>query len=402
MRIVDCHRDVRDGRAALRARVLFERGALPVRDLSFEVPEALSDALDLRGDPFLLAAFVPALEAGEERILVEAEVDPVLHRGVLAAARVLRGWSPAYHLPTIETTIGFRPPASAPAPRTATTLAGGVDSLATIRRNRLEIPAEHPASIRDALLVFGFNTYDFEDGRPVPERERDHARRVERWAPLARESGIDLLLVRTNARTLAPSFRIWARRSMGAALASVAHALRRRITRFLIPSAGNRAVLRVDGTHPAIDPCYSGSSLQVVHDALDLDRLAKLRLLVGWDAAMAVLQPCQLIELPTRTINCGDCNKCRRTMLGLEALGRLRGSTVFPRDEIDAAWVAGIHIARRRDLDYLEPLVPALEAAGRPDLATALRRRLRRFERKQDGFWKGFRRRAAWTAGEEV
>lgn len=383
VRVVDLERRRIGPNTRIQARIVGEGRDAPSGELWFESPEDRARGLVLRGDAFLLGTLVPAMAAGEERILVEGQVCPVLAHGVAAAARILARWSPGWRLPAIEAQGGFAPAAGPSAPRTASTLAGGTDSLATLRRNRLDLPLDHPASIRDVFFVFGFNSFDFEGDEPVAARERDFAVRLQRWQPLAAEAGVDILPVRTNLRTFAPSFPVWARRTMGAALSAVAHAFSGRITRFLIPSAGRADPLHVDGTHPALDPLYAGAVLQVVHDGLDLPRLEKLELLADWDAAMAVLQPCQQVELQDATINCGNCNKCRRTMLGLEAIGRLAGNTTFPRDRIDGAWVDGMRIAQAFDFDYLEALLPRLAARGRPDLVEAIRRRRRAWERQQ-------------------
>ena len=375
--------------------MIFETAPGRRPDVYFEVPADLGDALRLRGDPFLLAALVPAMEAGERRIHVEGEVDPVLLDGVEGAGRILRTWSPAFRMPTIEASGGFTPPAEVVPSRVASTLAGGIDSLFTLRRNRLEVPAAHPASIRDALFVFGFNTYDFlGDGTPDPARLADHAARLARWQPLARSVGLRILPVHTNMRTLVDTFPVWARRAMGAALAAVAHALGGRITHFRIPSAGRVDPLCEDGTHPALDPLYSGASLQVAHDGLGQSRLQKLRLLADWPEAMAILQPCQQVVLQDEAINCGTCNKCRRTMLELEALGRMDAATSFPPIEVDAAFVHTMKIAQAFDFEYLTELVPLFEARGRGDLVAALRERRRAWERAEHvGVFRRLRRR---------
>jgi len=189
--------------------------------------------------------------------------------------------------------------------------------------------------------------------------------------------------VASNFRILATSFSTWARRTIGAALAGAAHAFGGRFTRMLVPSSGARDLFAPDGYHPMLDPFYSSSSLTVLHDGQAMTRIDKLRLVAGWDGALAVLQPCQQHEVGLATINCGRCNKCHRTMVELEAIGRLGDALSFPRREIDAAFVKTMQMTGEFDVDYYGECISLLTERGRADLAVALEERLERFRRAQ-------------------
>jgi len=169
----------------LRATLHWEESDRASQEVWVETPREHAAGFQPCGETFLLGALVPAMELGERRLLVEGELCPILAQGVRAAGRTLRAWFPSMSLPAIEATKGLvARPVPAP-PCTASTMSGGVDSLATIRANRRALPLDHPASIRDALFVFGVNTYDFADGAPVPARLRDYEERLARWGPIA-------------------------------------------------------------------------------------------------------------------------------------------------------------------------------------------------------------------------
>jgi hypothetical protein len=371
----------------LQATLAWEEADLPPTRVHFETPRAYGDGLRARGDAFLLAGFVPAMERGERRIRIEAEVCSDLRDGVRSAMRVLAGWWPHLSEPALEAGGGFRPLAEDVTPRTASTLSGGVDAFATLLWNRRALPRGHFASIRDVFCIFGMNTYDHDPEGPVRERLDDYEERLRRLQPLADSVEATLVPVRTNIRTLAPDFTSWARRSLGAGLAAVAHAFEGRVSRLRVPSTGLGADPTPDGSHPMLDPFYSSAALRVGYDGLWTSRLDKLRLLAGWDAALAVLQPCQQVGLGLATLNCGLCNKCQRTMLELAAIGRLDATAAFPRKAIDVDFVRELRIAQDIDVLYVEECVAPLREGGRPDLARALEERI--------AAWRALRARAA-------
>jgi hypothetical protein len=377
VRISGVERGERGGRVRLRARLVWEEAERPPEELWLETAREHAEELAPLDETFLLAAFVPAMERGERRVRVEGTLCPLLARGVRAASRTLRQWFPRFALPEVEAAAGLRPLPRATPPRVAATFSGGVDSLATIRANRLALPVDHAGAIRDAFFVFGMNTYDFSDGLPDPGRVRDYEERLRRWLPLAEEARLRVVPVTASFRLLAPSFESWARGTISAALAGIAHAFSPRLTGLLVPSAGGTDLLAPEGTHPMLDPFYSSTALQVSHDGQWMSRLEKLRLVADWEPALAILQPCQQHQIGRTGINCGACNKCHRTMLELEALGRLAGAVSFPRRELDARFVEEMEIARGFDVECHAECIPLLRARGREDLAAALERRLR-------------------------
>ena len=383
MRVVDIRREDAGGRAGLRGTVVWEQSARPPEPVWIETPQEHAQGFGVRGETFVLATLVPAMERGERRLAVEAPLCPTFRRGVRSAQRALRGQQGRLASTEIEPLASEEAPRPAPTPTAATTFSGGVDSLATIAANRAELPRDHPSSLRVGFFVCGMNTHDVVGGRVDAARRLDFDRRLARWGPVAAAAGIQLVPVSMNFRSLAVSFPSWARHSIGAALAAVAHAFSGRVTRFVVPSTGSSNPNRMDSCRPELDPFYGNAALTIADDGVLADRLDKLTLLTRWPEGLAMAQPCQQHELLDREGNCGECNKCHRTLVALEALDLRRRATSFPSGTIDATWVTRMRLASGLDAETLEAAAAALRARGRADLADAAAARLRRFRRSE-------------------
>jgi hypothetical protein len=184
-----------------------------------------------------------------------------------------------------------------------------------------------------------------------------------------------LLPVYTNVRTLDEDWTFWEFEWEGAVYASVAHALSNRLTTASISSTYDIVHMNQLGSHPLLDPNYSSANLRVRHDGVTMSRLDKLRLIVEWDAGLQHLRVCNSVShYREETINCGQCEKCVRTMLGLAALGALHKTKAFGGCELAPDLIVDrvrMHSPYQRAC-YQELLVP-LASQGHRNLATAVR-----------------------------
>lgn len=404
MRIVDLRKVAQPGGVRVAATVIWEECDRPNQEVYVECRGPAAEELAPNPDAFLLACVMPAMEYRERRVEIEGTICPELRNGLGSAFSVIRDWFPEHKGPAIEASGGFRPAVPRTPPRVASFMSGGIDALATLRSNRLDYPLDHPASIQDCFFLFGFNTYDFNPSGPVAERVEDFERRVIRMENLAREARINLIPVYTNVRFIAKDFLSWNKRGMGAGLASVAHAFSARISRALIGSSGDQGAVPPLGTHPLLDPNYSSAGLEIRHDGLWLARLQKTAIVSDWDAALAIVQSCQQHELHD-TINCGQCNKCFRTMIHLAALGKLERAHAFPSRAVTPEMIHQAKITKEADAGYLEQTVEQFMSVNRPDLAQAVRDRIARYRDSEKQVprrgWRGAVKQwdSRWTGG---
>jgi hypothetical protein len=253
---------------------------------------------------------------------------------------------------------------------------GGIDSFATLRANRLNFPLQHPRSIKDGLLVYGLEQDD--------PGLFSHV--LDSLSEIVQDAGITLIPVYTNLylnyrkEDAAQHFSLWAHEFGGAALAAVAHAFASRLTVVSIAASRDTSNLQPWGTHPLIDPNYSSSDLRVIHDGLIMSRLERTKLVADWDPALQHIRVCNKYkQYQAGMLNCGECEKCLRTMLTLLALGVLDKTRAFPVKDISAELILEkVNMPDKKV--YLKTvyrgLIDALAEKGRYDLVEAIEYKL--------------------------
>ena len=206
----------------IQASVQWETTQTPARDIFIETEAGFRDDLTLTADAFLIGCLVPAMHFGERRIRIEGEVCPFLCEGLDAAMALLSMWTGGRLKPlTIE--AGVRKALMFPRrpPRAGQFLSGGIDSLCALRTNRTIYPLDHPAAVKDCLLVHGFDI-----GGVMARGAKYHVfeRAKAHMAVVARDAGATLIPVYTNIRHLCDQRDLWLNSFFGAVLAAVAQA----------------------------------------------------------------------------------------------------------------------------------------------------------------------------------
>lgn len=377
MKIENLRSERKGNRARVAARVGWEDCDRPTQEVYFETEEEFAHGLSCNPNAFLSGCMVPALHHGEERISIDAEICPELRDGLITAMNWIRLWyyGAERRLVRIEAKTQSSLPTSRTPERAGFFFSGGIDSLATLRANRLNFPLGHPGSFKDALIIYGQNIES--DNRPETFEQA-----VTALSDVAKDAGITLIPVYTNIRYLDED-RAFFSRFHGSILASAAHAFARRLTVVSISASDhisallllNRQHIKPHGSHPLLDPNYSSSDLRIRHDGITLSRLDKTKLVADWDVALQNIKVCQP-NWPGK--NCGRCEKCVRTMLALLAVGALDKTNAFTLDDISEDQVSKIRTKKpttRNDYtvedDYLELIAPLAER-GRHDLVRAI------------------------------
>lgn len=381
--------EISQDQARVAATIIWETRRHPAQQIYFKTSQKFAEDLSCNPHAFLTACAMPAIRHGEQRIAIDAEICPELRQGLMTAMNLMRQWYGPRRQPVrIEARTSARLLTPRTPVRTGVFLSGGVDSLASLRANRLDFPSSHPGSFKDALFIQGI------------ERKKD----AKHFAPALRalneitsqDPELNLIPVYTNIRELDDDSFFWGAEFQGAALAAVAHAFTRRLTTVSIPATSDMLNLHPYGSHPMLDPSYSSSDLQIRHDGILLSRLAKTRLIADWDVALQNLRVCNAPRaIKAGALNCGQCEKCLRTKLALLALGKLSDTRAFARDGLsNAALLDKLHIKNRASKSYQEScyreLIAPLAAQGHHDLAQHVERFItrsnakhRRIERRQ-------------------
>jgi len=377
MRIENFRTEGTSGLARIVADVVWEDCDRPRRCVYFETVAEHAGYLARSVHPFFVACCIPALYCGEKRLWTADEVCPELQDGLRTAVNLFTVWhglrQPALRL---ECRTESEPQLQG-SPRAACFLSGGVDSLFTLRKNRREVAASHPASIQDAILVYGFDMGYSEGLEHISSF--DLARQA--LQDVARDASVQIVPVYTNIRHLCEDGGFWIYWYFGAALASVGHALAGRISRVSIASSSifDRAedMALAHGSHPALDPLYSSYNLRVLHDGARFSRLDKVRAIADWGVAMKGLRVC------TRNLegvlNCGRCEKCVRTLLELLAVGASGYESAFAETEVTDRSMAVVRVDNHYLASFYRDMIAPLEARGMKDMALRLQRLLRAY-----------------------
>jgi hypothetical protein len=379
--------NLRSGKEGNRARVAatmtWEDCDRPTHEVYFETDEPFAEDLSCNPHAFLVGCVIPAMHYGEERAFIDAEICPELRDGLITAMSLLRHWYYDPGRPLVRIEAGTR--SDLPTPRTPERagffFSGGIDSFATLRTNRLGFPLEHPGSIKDGLLVYGLELDDPESFRPV----------LDSLSRVAQEFGITLIPVYTNIylnyrqEDAENHFDFWTDEFEAAAFAAIAHAFSRRLSVITLASSFDIPNLRPHGSHALLDPNYSSSDLRIRHDGIALSRFAKTKLVAEWGMVLQHLRVCNRYKRyqPGR-LNCGECEKCVRTMLMLVALGALDQTCSFPTDDVSEELVrTAVRIRDSSYVHYYQELIVPLAERGRHDLVRAVERKIAEYHRRQ-------------------
>jgi hypothetical protein len=377
------------GRARVVATVRWEDCDRPTQEVYFETDSAFSDGLSCGPHAFLVGGILPAMRHGEERIVVEGEICPELRSGLITVMNWMKVWyyTPDKKLVRIEAKTKSGKPKRTQE-RAGCFFSGGIDSLGTLRNNRLLYPPDHPLSIRDGVFIYGQN-WESDDQPETFERA------VKELSEVTRDAGITLIPVYTNVRYLDEESEFFQLQFHGAVLAAVAHALAERFSAMLISSSSHIPDLFLRkrknflpwGSHPVIDPCYSCTDMRIRHEDTALSRFDKVRLISRWDAGLQNIKVCPP-NYPGD--NCGVCEKCIRTELGLLASGVLDKTRAFPLNDICADLISNLHLNEDKMQFYLELLQP-LSDIGRHDLVRAIEQCRKNLEKKESRLKKRMR-----------
>ncbi len=326
-------------------------------------------------DPFLAAATPIAMRAGMD-ISVDGQVSPRLLAGLEGVERMLNGWYPELRRVAIEPR-GAQAQVGTGNRGTACFFSGGLDSFYSVLTNLERLDA--------LIFIHGFDA------------QLDDAETLGRVAPLVRKAaaglGLPLVEVETDVKKVAKLYCRWGDQYHGALLASVAHVVSNRFERVLVPASAPAIRLHPWGSHPELDPLWSSELVELSHDGA-VTRAEKIAVVKDSQVALDNLRVC--FKKDTGRLNCGECEKCLRTMVGLRIVGALERCSTMP-DEVPLDKLARMPIGESFLLERAGENAAAAEAAGDLELAAALRQMIREGPGRAAALEARRRRRQRWN-----
>ena len=127
------------------ATVIWEDCQRPVHELYFETDAEFENDLTVNPHGFLIAGLMPAMWHNEQRIFIDQEICPQLGDGLKTAMTLNRHWwySKDKALPRIEARTSSDRLFTDNERRAGMFFSGGIDSLASLRKNRMLFPLQH-------------------------------------------------------------------------------------------------------------------------------------------------------------------------------------------------------------------------------------------------------------------
>ena len=346
------------GWCELQAQVKSDTAKKPFL-LRYCFPPSLKESVSSEnGDPFLAALLLPAMKL-HETLEIPAPVSPKLLRATDEIQALCSSWDPSLSKVRIsapvweeENSLTFRPP------RNALFFSCGVDSYYSLFKNVRDHPDDEE-TITDLIVLRGFDN-------PFGPRDTSvFGSIVTNARTVSRQLQKNALPVATNLRDFAIRFVPWDRLYHGAAMASVALALENVFHKTYIASSFRRRLFPW-GSHPALDPLWSTERLSFIHDGREARRVDKIRFIVQFPIVTDTLRVCTLRPFPGNVYNCGLCEKCNRTMVGLHLAGALERCRTLPHS-IDLRVLRSIRIPEELR-EFTEELVTDL-GSSKTDLA---------------------------------
>jgi len=291
------------------------------------VPREHEPQLTDSADPFLLAA-LPLAMSRRCDIYVKGTVSPSLVGNLLSLRDLfVRWWPGLYARARITAECISEATGLSDSRHSMVAFSGGIDSSYSLYRHvrRLGEPPHH--SIGCALMVHGFD---------IPLWQTSNFEAAFAKARVMTDSlSLPLIPVATNLRHFPLIWHV----AFGPAIAAVMELFGRGYGADIIASGHQLPPHVPEGSHPLSDPLLSSATFPIVHDGADVTKLDKLRTLQSWPELLKHLRVCW--EGPDNATNCGQCEKCIRTILYFRLLGVF--PPCFSRDVTDEQ-ISRMHI----------------------------------------------------------
>jgi hypothetical protein len=364
IRVCEIQRRAGPDFAEVSARVEGLPAGLGDARIWFRFPNALESWLS-EGSEAMIAAFLPIAMALKSRLEVEGHVGPRFYSGVRQIVAIYHSWD--RRLADIEVNVGIASGVSRAGEAGGCFFTGGVDSFYTLLENLENEEGDH--RISHLIFVRGYADCPLEN-RTLFEN------RIAKLTRVASDLRLGLIAAETNLKSFTPAPASEWDWNAGSQLAAVGLCLAPGFRHVFVAAGDTYSTLSPWGSHPLVDPLWSTESTQFHHDGCESFRSQKLQWQIAKSPlALRNLNVCDFDSTGLR--NCGTCEKCLRTMIGLVALQIPIPPDLFAAP-LDLGRVRHLNGANRVVGYYLRDNLRLLAAGGGlPDLEAAVRAALK-------------------------
>lgn len=354
-------------RVRLEGEVVYGDGSDSPEVYWFDFPDEYKNDISLNGNPWVALLLPLAMKLGEP-LKISLPVDAKLRVNLDKLQTIWKCWYPYLKNIQIETN-GTLPVLKMDSRSTAAFFSGGVDSFFTVLRHQNDPDSGY--DIDYLLTVWGFDISLQEVVAFNRMRDRHEA--------VAENLGKSFIDVHTNLKINRWGNALdWGRLSHGSALATVGLLFERKFKNILIASTGGYEDLKPWGSHVLTDHLFSTSSMNIAHDGAEFNRYQKAEFIASSDVAMSNLHVCYRLGLDH---NCSDCDKCVRSMLMFELMGKLDSAKTFETSKFNLKKIERFFLNKPWDYHYAQLSRGVALNKGRSDVVRALDRSIYRSNR---------------------
>ena len=332
------------------------------------VPDQFSYMLSERQDVFLPIGLMLSLVRGEQLDLSDIEVDPFFFRNVKSAIAHHASWRQKLKFIAPVNVSELKEP-SRSGEEAAVFFSGGIDSLFSLVRHSKGRNALPGAAVpRD--ISYAFHVFHRID--PAAAASISAESRILKTA--SENLGAQFVPVISNMMMFDRKWwDAYVPVGHGAALATVMHTLSNRLGYGIIASSHTYGKLIPWGSSPITDPLYSSSSLKIIHDGSTYTRVEKTKVISESDAALRSINVCDHMIPNEGYVNCSRCQKCLRTMITLDLMGKANNASCpsFDWSDYHPQKFGELFLKNDSELGFAYEIKAAAEGI-RPDIIAAV------------------------------
>lgn len=314
------------------------------------------------GNPWM-TLLLPLAATLDEELHISLPLDPRIVDGAADILRIWQSWNSGTSIIKVFADGGLNIIDQRPS-QSAAFFSTGLDAFYT--------SYERPRA-KHKILIHGFDL-----AIDKTEEFKSHLARISKVTELMDNK---IIPVATNVRTTRWNKARWQRVSHGSFLSSIGLLFEKHFHEVFIGSSHNDYNNLVpNGSHPLSDVLYSTSRTSLIHSGDGIGRLDKTRYLAQHELALRHLHVCIRGRdgKGQDELNCSHCEKCYRTMIGLDVVGVLDKCDLFDKNRYNYDEVGNIFLNAPDGIsDYLH-MAKLAKSQGKTELSAGIHKCLRR------------------------